>query len=141
MKHITINSDGGARGNPGPSGAGAVIREEEKVVEEISQFLGEQTNNWAEYEALRLALVAVGKRYGGSAKELAVTARLDSELVVRQLNGLYQVKEPSLKEQYRSVTQLLPRFKSVAFVHVPREENSEADRLANDAMDQAGKIN
>lgn len=136
MRHITINSDGGARGNPGPSGAGAVIREEEKVVEELSQFLGEQTNNWAEYEALRLALSAVQKRYGSSAKEIAITARLDSELVVRQLNGLYQVKEPALKEQHRAVTALIPSFKAVHFEHVPREENAAADRLANDAMDR-----
>lgn len=132
---ITIHSDGGARGNPGPSGIGVVIREGEKVVEEVSKFLGDQTNNWAEYEAIRIGLEAVATRYKGAASGLSVRAFLDSELVVRQLNGLYKVKEPALIDQHAKVKECIAHFKSVEFTHIPREKNQDADRLANEAMD------
>lgn len=140
MANVIIYTDGGARGNPGPAGAGAVVydgdpsRQAARKVAEVSKFLGHRTNNWAEYEALALAL-AEAKKKGLGKRELEV--RMDSELIVRQMNGEYQVKEETLWPQYMKVHNLLvANFPRYAFVHVRRELNREADRLANDAMDR-----
>ncbi len=128
----TIYTDGGARGNPGPAGAGAAIFDKNmKLVAEVSEFLGEQTNNWAEYEAIILGL----KKLSQIAEGEEVTVRLDSQLAQRQLLGEYRVKDAGLYKQYLRVQNLLPKFKSVAFEHVRREQNKEADALANKAMD------
>ena len=135
---FTIFTDGGARGNPGPSGAGAVIFDEKKVqVGEVSAFLGVRTNNYAEYEALILALqrlldlLSVDK-----AEPVDVEVRMDSELIVKQLRGEYKVKHPDMKTQYARVATLLSQFRAVIFVHIPREENAIADAYANEAMDR-----
>lgn len=136
MKKIIIFTDGGARGNPGPAGAGAyIIDETGAVLKEVSVFLGHQTNNWAEYEAVALGLAAVKKLFGGG-KELEVEIKLDSELIARQLTGKYQIKEETLFPQFIKVHNMLVKnFPNVTFTHVPREKNKEADRLANLAMD------
>ena len=136
MSKIIIYSDGGARNNPGPAGAGIVIYDGEKKVAEVKKFLGEkQTNNWAEYEALALALQEAKKR--GLAGR-AIEVRMDSELIVRQILGEYQVKEETLWPQYMKVHNLLiAHFPEHKFVHVRREENKEADRLVNEALDEA----
>ncbi len=136
MDKIIIYTDGGARGNPGPAGAGVVIYEQGAKVAEVKRYLGDrQTNNWAEYEALALALQEAKKR--GFSKR-AIEVRMDSELVVRQLTGEYQVKEETLWGQYMKVHNLLvAHFPDHAFVHVRREENKEADRLVNEALDEA----
>ena len=131
---VVIYTDGGARGNPGPAGAGAVILNNDIVVAEVKKYLGPiQTNNWAEYEAVVIALE--------KAKELGLTGdiefRLDSKLVVEQLMGNWKIKEPSLKSQVAKVKDLLRDFGTVTFTHVPREENKEADRLVNEAIDEA----
>ena len=133
---IVIYSDGGARNNPGPAGAGIVIYDGERKVAEVKKFLGEkQTNNWAEYEALALALQEAKKR--GLAGR-AIEVRMDSELIVRQMNNEYQVKEETLWPQYMKVHNLLvAHFPEHRFVHVRREENKEADRLVNEALDEA----
>jgi ribonuclease HI len=137
-KYITIHSDGGARGNPGPSGAGAVIADESgEVISTVSQFLGVQTNNWAEYQALILALTEVAKRFDGEAAGLTINAHLDSELVVRQLGGQYKVREPALMAQFQKVRTLETQFHTVRYTHVPRSQNAAADQLANEAMDSA----
>ncbi len=130
---VIIYTDGGARGNPGPAGAGAVILKD-GVVAEIKEYLGPvQTNNWAEYEAVVLALE--------KAKSLGFTGdiefRLDSKLVVEQLLGNWKIKEPTLKPQVAKVRELLKDFGTVRFSYIPREENAEADRLVNEAIDNA----
>jgi ribonuclease HI len=128
-------TDGGARGNPGPAGAGAVIYDGESKVAAVSEYLGDsQTNNWAEYEALALGL-AEAKRHGLAGRHLEV--RMDSELVVKQMRGEYRVKEAELKKQYAKIQELLVDFPQVRFAHIPRERNKEADRLVNNAIDSA----
>ncbi|MEK7509520.1 MAG: ribonuclease HI family protein [Patescibacteria group bacterium] len=132
MSDVIIYTDGGARNNPGPAGVGVLIYESGRKVAELKKFLGSQTNNWAEYEALVLALEEA-KRLGLAGRECEI--RMDSELVVKQMRGEYRVKEPSLKPQHAKVKQLVADFAAVRFVHVPREENREADRLVNEAID------
>jgi ribonuclease HI len=137
MRKITLYTDGGARGNPGPAGAGAVIVDQDgKVVKEVSRSLGKRTNNWAEYEAVILGLQTLKKLYGGKTKEIVVEVKLDSELVAEQLSHRYQIKEESLFPQYIKVHNMQIRdFPHIIFTHIPRTENENADRLANEAMD------
>jgi len=138
MPPIVIYTDGGARGNPGPAGAGFVILDGARVLFEGKKFLGErQTNNWAEYEALVLALVEA-KRLGLEKRTLEV--RMDSQLVVEQLMGRWKIKEPALRSQHANVKALLADFSSYVFTHVPREKNAEADRLVNEALDEAAAL-
>lgn len=139
MNKFIIYADGGSRNNPGPAGSGAVIQDERgKVLKELSKFLGVQTNNFAEYEAVILGLQELKKlvpEKERSATEIEV--RMDSELVQRQLSNEYQIKEESLFPQYIKVHNILVKdFPHVTFTHVPREENGNADRLANEAMDR-----
>jgi len=125
-------SDGAARGNPGPAGAGALIQDEKgQVVGEISEYLGETTNNQAEYQALLLGLA---KAHELKVKNLEVF--LDSELVVKQLNGQYRVKHPDLIPLFEKVKRQLEEFHTRKVAHVYREMNQEADRLANLAIDR-----
>lgn len=129
---IIIYTDGGARNNPGPAGAGVVILADGKKFE-IKKYLGNQTNNWAEYEAVALALTEA-KRRGFAKREIEV--RLDSQLVAEQLSNNYQVKEATLWPQYMKVHNLLvAHFPGAVFTHIPREKNKEADRLVNEAID------
>ncbi|OYV26466.1 MAG: hypothetical protein B7W98_03125 [Parcubacteria group bacterium 20-58-5] len=134
---FTIHADGGARGNPGPAGAGAMIRDElGNSVASVSQFLGTRTNNYAEYEAVILAFHTLAKLLKGKTSDVAVAVKMDSELVVKQMNGQYKVKHPVLKEQYARLIHAIGAFGTVSFTHVFREENSDADALANEAMDR-----
>ncbi len=133
---IVIYTDGGARGNPGPAGAGAAIYKGEKEIGHVSKFLGKQTNNWAEYEALRLALETAHKLLGSPVAQ-QVTVKMDSELIVKQMRGEYKVKDSELKKQNERVRMLiLESFPKIEFVHVRRELNTRADELANEAMDR-----
>ncbi|PIR86278.1 ribonuclease H [Candidatus Kaiserbacteria bacterium CG10_big_fil_rev_8_21_14_0_10_43_70] len=133
MSDIIAYTDGGSRHNPGKAGIGVVIYEGEKKLAELSEYVGVQTNNWAEYEALIRALKKI-KQLG--LKNRSVEVRMDSELIVKQINKEYQIKEETLWEQYMSVHNMLVKdFKDITFVHIPREKNKEADALANDAMD------
>ncbi|MDO8624227.1 MAG: ribonuclease HI family protein [bacterium] len=135
---FTIHADGGARGNPGPSGAGAVVRDEfGNTVAVVSKFLGHQTNNFAEYEAVILAFDELARLTDGKAAKTDVVVKLDSELIVKQMNKEYKVKNGGLKVQHARLLQKLGAFKSVVFMHVPRAQNSDADALANEAMDSA----
>lgn len=131
---ITIFTDGGSRNNPGEAGAGVVIYDGREKIAELSKYLGKQTNNWAEYEAVFLALEEA-ERLDLTDRDIEV--KLDSKLVVEQLSGRWKIKEPTLKPQAEKVRKLAERFPSVEFAHIPREENGEADKLANDAMDRA----
>jgi ribonuclease HI len=134
MPKLVIYTDGGARGNPGPAGAGVVIQDAEKIYE-FKKYLGErQTNNWAEYEAVVLALDEAKKK-GFAGRPIEI--RMDSKLVVEQLSGNWKIKEPALKEQAAKVRALLADFPSSKFTYVPREQNKEADKLVNEAMDEA----
>jgi ribonuclease HI len=127
--------DGAARGNPGQAGAGIVLdRGEEKLFCQ-GEYLGEATNNEAEYRALILGMEIAGRQ---GCVELEV--RSDSELMVRQMRGEYRVKSPRLQELYFQATKGMSPFKRVVFTHVPREENREADRLANMAIDAKGSV-
>ncbi len=134
MTKIIIYTDGGARNNPGPAGAGVFIIDGKQTTE-MKKFLGSQTNNWAEYEAVALAL-AEAKRLGLNGREIEV--RADSLLVVEQISGRWKIKEPALKVQHAKVRALIASdFPRIRFIHVPREENVEADRLVNEAVDEA----
>lgn len=136
MKEIFIHTDGAARGNPGPAGAGGVLKSPHgELLGKVSKYLGEATNNQAEYQALIFSLEEA-KRLG--AKSIKVF--MDSELAVRQLNGQYKVKNEGLKPLFEKVLCLLNNFESFAISHVPREKNKDADKLANEAIDnQFGK--
>ena len=128
---LTIHIDGGARGNPGPAGAGVSMRDARRgIVFEAGFYLGEMTNNQAEYGALLKAL-EVAERIGAA----AVTVFADSELLVRQINGDYRVKNAGLKPLFGKATERLGRFGDWRVHHVLRESNSRADELANMAMD------
>lgn len=133
MSEVVIFTDGGARGNPGPAGAGVVIKENGQIVSQFGKYLGDTlTNNWAEYEALILA-IQEAMRLGFTDRHIEF--RMDSELIVRQMEGIYKVKDKNLKLQHAKVRELLLDFEHVHFTHIPREENSEADALVNEAID------
>lgn len=138
MEKIICYTDGGARGNPGPAGAGAVIvRADGKVLSEVSQFLGNATNNFAEYAAVLLVLKTLKKQFGAKTKSMAFEIKLDSELIQRQLAHVYQVKEPGLVPQFMEIHNMRVKdFPHLTFTHVPRAQNKDADRLANVAMDR-----
>lgn len=137
MNHFTVHADGGSRGNPGPAGSGAMIRDHlGNSVASVSQFLGTRTNNYAEYEAVILALETLAKLVGKKTNTTDVLVKMDSELVVKQMKGIYKVKHPTMKEQYARLTHAASVFKEVSFMHVPRAQNSDADALANEAMDR-----
>ena len=129
---LTAHCDGGSRGNPGPSGYGAVIEDAQgRVVARLSQFLGQQTNNYAEYSGL-LAVLKWANENG--VKRLRVVS--DSELMVKQMKGLYKVKNPGLLPLWEEAKRLAARLDRFEMRHTLRGGNQEADRLANEAMDK-----
>lgn len=133
---LVVHIDGGSRGNPGPAGAGVVIHTSEGVLlHEGAFFLGTQTNNAAEYHGLIRALQRVA-----TLPIQTVTFRSDSELLVRQVTGQYQIKSPSLARLYTQVQLLLLKVGAWQFRHIPRAENQRADELANLAMDKKQDI-
>ncbi|MEK9184272.1 MAG: ribonuclease HI family protein [Patescibacteria group bacterium] len=137
--HFTLYADGGARGNPGPAGAGSVVFDSlGKRVVEVSDYLGVATNNIAEYEAVIRGLTALSLAYPPEIlKSTPLTIRMDSKLVIEQLKGNYKVKHPNLVPRHLILKNLLARsFGEVSFEHVYREKNKDADELANIAMDR-----
>lgn len=134
---FTIYGDGGSRGNPGPAGSGAIVRDEHgKTVLTVSEFLGVATNNVAEYTAILRGLESLSDYLGTEAKKADIQVRMDSMLVVKQMRGEWKLKHPGLKPLAARVTELVRHFNSVSFEHVYRESNKDADRLANEAMDR-----
>ncbi len=129
---LIIHTDGAARGNPGPAGAGAILRDGDDgtVLAEIAEGLGRATNNVAEWTAVRLALEEA-RALGATHVDL----RMDSELVARQITGIYRVKHPDLKPIHAAVMELLRAFDGYTVGHVPRALNKDADRLSNVAID------
>lgn len=130
MSTAIIFSDGGARGNPGPAGIGAVLKigDQEFL---FKKYIGETTNNQAEYQALLLGLEKA-KEHGAAEAD----CYLDSELVVKQMRREYKVKDKDLARQFIKIWNFLPQFKRVDFHHVAREKNRLADRLVNEALDE-----
>ena len=141
MKKIIIYTDGGSRGNPGPSGIGVVICDEKgEIVKEYGEVLGVRTNNEAEYEALIFGMKKVKARYGAEALEKIETeVRSDSELMIKQLNGEYKVQEPKIQPLFLQAWNLKIDFGPVKFTVIPREKNKEADRLVNEALDNQAR--
>lgn len=136
MQKITVFTDGGARGNPGPAGIGAqFLDEKNEVMTELSEYIGEATNNVAEYTAVKRALEHM-ETFVADTKAVHVSFKLDSQLVERQLNGEYKVKDQNLKKYFDEIKVLMNNYASVSYEHVKRAENKEADRLANEAMDK-----
>jgi ribonuclease HI len=131
VSRVTVNVDGGARGNPGPAAIGVVLRDGEgQVLEEVGERIGEATNNVAEYRAL-LRGIELAKAHDVGELELIG----DSELVVRQVEGRYKVKNAGMKELYDEALRALRGFDSWSIRHVRRTENADADRLVNEALD------
>ena len=133
--YLIAYSDGGARGNPGPAGYGVVIKDETgKKIAELSQYLGHQTNNFAEYQGLIAAL-----EYAIEHEYKALKLISDSELLVRQIKGIYKVKNSVLRDLHARAKELIAKLEWFSIEHVLRGKNSEADHLANDAMDKGMK--
>ena len=132
-RRILIYTDGAARGNPGPAGLGALLRDADTgvVLAEIARFLGVRTNNYAEWTAVEDAL-REALRQGAKHVDL----RMDSQLVARQISGRYRVKHPDLKPIHASVMTMLGQLDGYTVGHVPRELNRDADRLSNVAIDE-----
>lgn len=142
---LVVYTDGGSRGNPGPAACGVVIKDAAgSIVKSYGQTLGRTTNNEAEYAAVVFALKKIKALFGKKeTKVMSIEMRLDSELVVRQLKGEYKIEEERLFPLFIKIWNLKMDFGGVAFRHVPREENREADRLVNEALDkeQGGLFN
>jgi ribonuclease HI len=132
-RRFLIHTDGAARGNPGPAGLGAVLRDATsgEIVAELARFLGIRTNNYAEWTAVEAALEEA-LRLGATEVDL----RMDSELVARQISGRYRVKHADLKPIHARVMAMLGRLRGYSVGHIPRELNRDADRLSNVAIDE-----
>jgi ribonuclease HI len=130
---LLIHTDGAARGNPGPAGLGAILRDAASggVVAELARYLGIRTNNHAEWVAVEAALEEA-LRLGATHVDL----RMDSELVARQISGIYRVRHADLKPIHARVMAMLAKFHGYTVGHVPREQNKDADRLSNVAIDE-----
>ena len=127
---VTIYTDGAARGNPGPAGIGVVIKNGNKVLLEVADYIGKTTNNIAEYMALIRGLeeaLDMGQRH--------IEVFADSELLVKQIKGEYKVKNEGLAPLFYNVRSLIKKFKHFSITHVPREENEHADVLSNKGID------
>lgn len=131
---LKVYTDGGARGNPGPAGIGAVIKDLKKVLWSAGKYIGETTNNQAEYKAL-----IFGLEKAKELKAVEVECFLDSELVAKQMNREYKVKDKDLAPLFVKVWNLTMGFKKVTFKHIYREDNKDADFLVNEAIDKALK--
>ena len=130
--YLIAHSDGGARGNPGPAGYGVVIQNESgRKVAALSEYLGHQTNNFAEYQGL---IAALEYALGHGPKALKLIS--DSELLVKQIKGIYKVKNATLQDLHARARELIAQLDWFSISHAMREHNQEADRLANEAMDR-----
>jgi ribonuclease HI len=134
---IIIHTDGGSRGNPGPAACAFVVENKGEEIFKGSKFLGKQTNNFAEYSGVILALQWVTKNISISNFQFPIIFYLDSELVVKQINGLYRVKDENLRNLFFEVLSLIKNFeRKVVFKNIPREKNKIADLLVNEELDK-----
>lgn len=136
MIQLEVFTDGGSRGNPGPAAAGIHIQDNYgNIIVEIGEYLGEQTNNYAEYQALLIACQWLDENLPSEATKL--TFYLDSELVVKQINGDYKIKNENLKEIATNIFKLIKGFEiEVEIKHIPRKDNHKADALVNQSLDK-----
>ena len=136
-RRLLVEADGGSRGNPGAAGYGAVVRDAitGDVLAEVSEFIGRATNNVAEYSGLLAGLRAAGRLAPGAEAEV----RMDSKLVVEQMSGRWRIKHPDLRALATEARQAARALSRVTYTWVPRERNTHADRLANEAMDSAAE--
>ena len=132
MQELEIYIDGASKGNPGPAGIGVIIIDAGQVIRNISVYLGHATNNHAEYTALIHAL-----QESLLLKAEKIVINTDSELVCRQINGIYKVRSAEIMALYLQAKRLIAAFKEVSVRHIPRENNKGADKLANQAVQQA----
>ena len=132
---MTINIDGASRGNPGPSGIGVVIIKNKLIIAKYNEFIGEKTNNQAEYAALKKALQIA------SIFDSEITVLSDSKLVVYQRKNRYKVRNKQIKTIFREISDLEKQFRAVIYRYIPRAKNRYADFLANQAIDNALKFN
>ena len=139
---IFIYTDGGSRGNPGPAAVGVVIKDEGKtIIKSYQETIGERTNNEAEYEAVILALRRLKALMGRERiKKMEVVVHMDSLLVVSQLRGEFKVEEEKLHPLFMKIWNLRIDFGKMVFEHIPREENKEADKLVNEALDKEQQV-
>ena len=140
---LIVYTDGGSRGNPGPAALGVVITDEKgRAIKEYGEKLGVKTNNEAEYMAVISALKKLKALFGKEkTKKMEIVFRMDSEFVMKQLNGEYKIEEERLFPLFIAVWNLKFDFSKITFSHVPREKNREADRLVNEALDkEQGKL-
>lgn len=134
---ITIYTDGGSRGNPGPSAIGVVISSKGEATRKYGEYVGEGTNNQAEYKAVIFALKKVKQLFGKQkAKDAEINVFSDSELLVKHINHQYKIKEGELQSLFLEVWNLMLDFKQVNFQHTLRGENKEADEMVNQALDE-----
>ena len=136
-RRLLVEADGGSRGNPGAAGYGAVVRDARtgEVLAEVSESIGRATNNVAEYSGLLAGLRAAGRLAPGAEAEV----RMDSKLVVEQMSGRWRIKHPDLRALAAEASQAARALGRVTYTWVPRERNTHADRLANEAMDSAAR--
>ena len=132
-KKLIIYTDGGARGNPGPAGIGVVVfnADESEIISQHKQYIGETTNNQAEYKAIISGLQEAKKL-----KAQEVEIYTDSELVCSQINGIYKIKNTDFQDSFIKIYNLKQSFKKIKFKHILREKNKLADKLVNQAIDQ-----
>lgn len=137
MEKIYIYTDGGSRGNPGPAAIGVHITNEKgDMLKEVAETIGNATNNFAEYQAVLRGLQTVQELFGTKAKEMEFELCLDSELVKKQLNGEYQIKEAGLVPHFIEIHNLrVAAVPHLILTHISREKNVAADRLVNEALD------
>jgi len=137
---ITIYADGGSRGNPGPAAIGVVVQKDGQTLKKYGETIGEATNNQAEYQAVVFALKKIKLLFGKKkAKEMELEILMDSELVAKQLNRQYKIKEKDLQPLFLEILNVVLDFKKVNFRHILREENKEADKLVNEALDNQNR--
>lgn len=134
MNELEIYIDGASKGNPGPSGIGVVICRDSQTIKNISSFIGNTTNNVAEYTAL-----IYGLQQGLMLKVERIKINTDSQLLYRQLKKIYKIKNPNILGLYNQVQHLISAFQEVSFNHIPREKNRGADKLASQAVKEALK--
>ncbi|MEX1064154.1 MAG: ribonuclease HI family protein [Candidatus Paceibacterota bacterium] len=136
-KKYLIHTDGGSRGNPGPAAIGVVIELHDGAKKEYNEYIGEATNNVAEYKAVIFALKKLKSLIGkGKAAEAKVEIHVDSELVERQINGQYKIMDKNIQQFFIEIWNLKIDFGELTFKHIPREDNHGADRLVNAALDK-----
>jgi len=137
---LVVYTDGGARGNPGPAAIGVVITQQGQTLKKYPEFIGQVTNNQAEYQAIIFALKKVKLLFGRKkVKTMEIEICLDSELVAKQLNHQYKIKEKDLQPLFLKTWNLILDFGQINFKYIPRQQNKEADRLVNQSLDNQEK--